>query len=123
MVARPPPITDSPLFWLLLFGSVGLVMLAAVEPKFVKRQERIERMQQSRQLDRRSDMPAAARGTSPTPSETPAWQPSRRATLRPLAVFLAAMLVAAMGVMHLRRRQAFAAFRNASSVGEEGKER
>lgn len=122
MVARPPPITDSPLFWLLLFGSVGLVMLAAVEPKFMKRQERIERMQQSRQLDRPTDMPVARR-TAPAQPEMPAWQPTHRATLRPLALFLAAVLVAAIGAMHIRRRRAFSAFRDASSAAEEGAER
>lgn len=95
------PITDSPLFWLMLFASVGLVMLAAVEPKFVKRQERIERMQQSRER--------AAEGTRSAGDKKAAepvirWQPDRPASLRPLMLFVAAILVAAMIGMQIRLR-------------------
>ncbi|HEV3340327.1 MAG TPA: hypothetical protein VG125_08215 [Pirellulales bacterium] len=125
MTSRPAPITDSPLFWVLLFGSVGLVMLAAIEPKYIKRQERIERMQQSRQRAQ------AAQVASPRVSEreleagsaersTPVWRPTQSATLRPLMLFLAAVLLAALVVMHLRRHKAISQYRQALATLEEG---
>lgn len=100
MESRPPPITDSPWFWLLLFGGVALVMLTAIEPKFSRRQERLDRMQQSRQLGR----PVAPGGDDADSSPAPLWQPTRRANLRPLMLFLASILAGAIVVMHLRRR-------------------
>jgi hypothetical protein len=100
MASPPPPITDSPLFWLLLFGSVGLVLLTAIEPKFALRQERIERMHESRELGRQRTKTATGDRDAP---ETPVWQPTRQATLRPLMLFLAGVLVVGMGVLHVRR--------------------
>jgi uncharacterized membrane protein affecting hemolysin expression len=115
MVPRPAPITDSPLFWVLLFGSVALVMLTAVEPKYIKRQERLERMQQSRQR---------AQAASPRPEdadrEMPLWRPTRPASLRPLMLFLAAVLLAAMLVMQLRRHKAISQYRQAPAQPDEG---
>lgn len=116
MVDRPPPITDSPLFWLTLFGSVGLVMLTAVEPKFEKRQQRIERMQQSRHLGRQASSPSAAARSSSEPTDVPTWQPPHRRTLKPLALFLAAVLAAAMAAMYVRRQRL--AHRKAHAVEE-----
>jgi hypothetical protein len=120
MLLRPAPITDSPLFWLLLFGSVGLVMLTAVEPKFAKRQERIERMQQSREFARQPRDQTADAGQSFEQSATQVWQPVRQATLRPLMVFLAGMLMAGMVIMHLRRRKAIAECRPNDAAELEG---
>ncbi|HVA46265.1 MAG TPA: hypothetical protein VNH11_07820 [Pirellulales bacterium] len=99
------PISDSPLFWLMLFASVGLVMLAAVEPKFARRQERIERMQQSRQRAAQRNRAASKEGRASERSAVPEWQPAGRATLRPLMLFVAGLLVAAMIGMHIRRRR------------------
>src|SRR5258708_6772607 len=45
---RSKPVSDSAWFWVLLFGSMGLAMLATIEPKFAKRYERLERMHQAR---------------------------------------------------------------------------
>ncbi|HVX12101.1 MAG TPA: hypothetical protein VHC22_13050 [Pirellulales bacterium] len=104
-MASPPPITDSPLFWLLLFGSVGLVLLTAIEPKFALRQERIERMHESRELGRQRTGTAIGDREARTVPETPVWQPTRQATLRPLMLFVAGMLVVAMGILHVRRRR------------------
>ncbi|HET6880227.1 MAG TPA: hypothetical protein VFI31_08735 [Pirellulales bacterium] len=116
MIPRPAPLTDSPWFWLLLFGSVGLVMLTAVEPKFAKRQERIERMHQSRQPGRQAGAdPAEARERA----ETPFWQPTRQATLRPLMLFLAGVLVAGVVAMQIRRQAAMADFRQALAAESE----
>lgn len=98
--------TDSPWFWLMLFGSVALVMLAAVEPKFARRQERLERMQQSRELGRSAGRPVGGNSES---SPSPFWQPGPRNTLRPLMLFLAAILAAGIIVLNVRRKRALAA--------------
>lgn len=103
MLPRTAPLTDSPLFWLMLFGSVGLVMLAAVEPKFARRQERIERMQESRKRSRPSTSPPDNQSREYDPSTTPIWQPGRPVSLRPLMLFVAGILVAGMIVMYVRR--------------------
>ena len=109
---QPGPVTDSPLFWLLLFGSVGLVMLTAVEPKFIKRQERIERMHQSRQRARQpAQRGSDDAGQSGESAEAPVWRPGKQASLRPLMLFMAAVLAVAMIVLHVRRQQAIAACR------------
>ena len=121
MLPRPAPITDSPLFWLLLFGSVGLVMLTLVEPKFATRQERIQRMQQSREIARQPRERVAEQAPSFEHSGTPVWQPGRPATLRPLMLFLAGILVAVMVVMHVRRRKLIAEYRHSQAAHAEGK--
>ncbi|HEV3022630.1 MAG TPA: hypothetical protein VGX76_09180 [Pirellulales bacterium] len=46
--ARAKPLTDSPWFWLLLFGSMAMAMSVAVQPRFARRYERLERMHQAR---------------------------------------------------------------------------
>lgn len=96
------PITDSPLFWLMLFASVGLVMLAAIEPKFARRHERIERMQQSR--ERAAEQTHAA-GDEKASEPVIRWQPGRPVTLRPLMLFVAAVLALAMIGMQIRLRK------------------
>ena len=96
------PITDSPLFWLMLFASVGLVMLAAVEPKFATRHERIERMQQSRERAAERTHPAGNENVSEPAIR---WQPGRPVTLRPLMLFVVAILVLAMIGMQIRLRK------------------
>jgi hypothetical protein len=115
MVPRPAPLTDSPLFWLLLFGSVGLLMLTAIEPKYIKRQERIERMQQSRQRAQ-----AASLQSAKVDRDMPVWRPTHSASLRPLMLFLAAVLLAAMIVMQIRRHRAVSQYRQAMAALEEG---
>lgn len=118
MTPRPAPITDSPLFWVLLFGTVGLVMLSVVEPKFIQRQERIMRMQESRQRAK----PAAADMTEDdltSGQSMPAWQPTRQASLRPLMLFLAGVLLATMAAMHVRRHRAMTEYRRAHASSAE----
>jgi len=115
MIPRPAPVTDSPLFWVLLFGSVGLMMLTAIEPKYIKRQERIERMQQSRQWAQTASPPREEPDRA-----TPVWRPTRTASLRPLMLFLAAVLLVAMIVMQLRRRKAVSQYRQAIAALDEG---
>ncbi|HEX3871119.1 MAG TPA: hypothetical protein VHV77_11815, partial [Pirellulales bacterium] len=40
--------TDSPWFWLLIFATAAVVGLAAIGPKHLRRQERLERMADQR---------------------------------------------------------------------------
>lgn len=90
------------MFWLLLFGSTALVMLAVIEPKFAKRQERLERMSQSRG---RAAQAVASGNTASDPSvyaESPRWHATQRPTLRPLIFFIALVLLAASLVMRFR---------------------
>lgn len=72
------------MFWLLLFGSTALILLAVIEPKFARRQERLERMSQSRS---RATQAIAA-------TEAPRWEAQRRPTLQPLILFIAFVLLA-----------------------------
>ena len=117
MTPRPAPMTDSPLFWVLLFGTMGLVMLSVVEPKYIKRQERIMRMQESRQRAK----PAADRADDDLTSgqPMPAWQPTRQASLWPLMLFMAGVLLVVMVVMHVRRHRAIAEYRRAQGSSAE----
>ena len=46
---EPRRISDSPLFWFFMFGAMGLLALVAIAPKHAQRQERLERMADSRQ--------------------------------------------------------------------------
>lgn len=87
------------MFWLLLFGSTALIMLAVIEPKFAKRQERLERMAQSRT---RAAQTVAASDAEPNDSdyaETPRWEAERRPTLQPLVLFIGFLVLAASLVM------------------------
>ncbi len=128
-------LSDSPLFWFFVFGVVGLAALVVVAPKYARRQERLERMADSRQrlLTDRADTPQGAPDTAthgdegtlseaPPPDDAHAVEedvsstPSEpRPTLRllPLVLFLAAVLaIAAVAVgtaRYLRLAEARAA--------------
>lgn len=95
------PATDSPLFWLIVFVAMALVMSVTVEPKFARRQERLDRMHESRQRSR----PAAEGGEKP-PQPVQSWQPGRRITLRPLTSVLAVLLLIGLVAWHVTRRRA-----------------
>src|SRR5688500_768942 len=48
VMTAKPPITDSPWFWVYLFGAAALVLVAIEAPKFSQRQAQIERKAQGR---------------------------------------------------------------------------
>lgn len=64
---RRPPITESPWFWLALFGGVGLLGVMVIGPKWVLRTSRIERMQGTRERVAQE----RARGSDATASPVP----------------------------------------------------
>jgi hypothetical protein len=47
-MSAPRPLTDSPWFWVYLFGTAALIALALMGPKFGPRQAQIEREYQGR---------------------------------------------------------------------------
>jgi hypothetical protein len=47
-MAAARPLTDSPWFWIYLFGTAALIALALIGPKFGPRQAQIEREYQGR---------------------------------------------------------------------------
>ena len=47
-MSPPRPISDSPWFWVYLFGTAALIALALISPKFGPRQAQIEREYQGR---------------------------------------------------------------------------
>lgn len=81
-------------------------MLTAIEPKYVKRQERLARMQESRER-------AGSAQVTERWAEQERWQPVKRASLRPLMMFLAGLLIAVMIVMQVRRQKAISRYRQA----------
>jgi hypothetical protein len=113
----PKPLSDSPLFWLLLFGSAALVMLAVIQPKFAEREARLERMYRSRQLAVQGAKAGAARPPSGPPEfEAEEYAPAEPiVTLRPLVFLLSGVISAAwIALAVLRRRQ----WREAARRGE-----
>jgi hypothetical protein len=102
------PLSDSPWFWLLLFGSMALAMSAAVSPRFAKRYERLERMHQARvEIAARVNSPGGASdvtGPSDAPSDAIALN-SGGGSLAPLMYVLAGlMFLAALALIVTRRR-------------------
>lgn len=105
----PKPLSDSPLFWLLLFGGMALAMAALIQPKFEQREARLERMYHSRQLAAQRSAAktnAASPERAPEDSTSPEYQPAEPiVTVRSLMFLLAALLLAAsIAIVFLRRR-------------------
>lgn len=115
--SRPPRprLTDSPWFWVYLFGVSALAGLLLIGPKFSQRQARLESKQAGRESawkhrvagqpvadrvlpDDDSSSPMADSNSSATPRQVPLW---------PLAMLLTAALVVAWGAL-LKRRAAHA---------------
>lgn len=104
----PKPLADSPLFWLLLFASAALVMLAVVQPKFAQREARLERMYHSRgRAAERTQASATRQPSDPREVEAEEYAPAEPiVTLRPLMFLLSGVVAAAwIALAVLRRRQ------------------
>jgi hypothetical protein len=120
MRSTPPPqtpyqLSDSPLFWFLLFGGVAIFAAALIQPKFAQREARLERMYQARQqaAARMNARSAAGQGAAqaigsgrddqdPGAAEQLADEPI--VSLRSLMLLLAAVMVAAsIGYAFYRR--------------------
>lgn len=107
---QSPPLSDSPLFWLLLFGGAALFAVALIEPKFAQREARIERMYQARQkVAARSQAGEAGQGgtaahDSARKAAAESDSPTPIVSLRSLMLLLATLLVAASLVHGFVRR-------------------
>jgi hypothetical protein len=106
-------LTDSPLFWFFLFGTMALVGVLAIGPKYAARQERINRMQGVRDRLHYSGTAttpgqAAENNTTDDTSLDDETAAHDRPTLIYLSVFLyVLMLLVGLGVtLRNRRRQA-----------------
>jgi hypothetical protein len=105
----PKPLSDSPLFWLLLFGGMALAMAALIQPKFDQREARLERMYHSRQLAAQRSVAKANRpqsdATQPPPTSAEYRPGEPIITVRSLMFLLAALLLAAaLAIVLMRRR-------------------
>ena len=86
-MSSPPPVTDSPWFWICLFGTFGLVMLVAMDAKYAQRQAQIERQYQGRTR-------AAQQRAGETPSTPMSTRHQTQITLKPLYPVLAMFVLA-----------------------------
>lgn len=101
------PITDSPWFWVLLFSLVGLAGLAAIGPKFARREQAIETKFHARERaygreakDQPVVPPAGDEAAPPGQLFEPAW------TLGPIAAVIGVIaFVGLVGVLRFYRWQ------------------
>ncbi len=120
MHSTPPPqtshqLSDSPLFWLLLFGGVAIFAAALIQPKFAQREARLERMYQARQkaAARMNARSGAGQGAAPeigaarddqNPGASARVADEPMVSLRSLMLLLAALMVAASIAYAIYRR-------------------
>jgi len=88
--------TNSPWLWVCLFATAALIGLAAIAPKYAKRQAQIEREFQGRQRAAQNVQGQAPSGQLSTPENT-------RITLRPLFYAFAGLIAVAWFVYWQRR--------------------
>ncbi len=101
MSAPRTPITDSPWFWVYLFGTAALIALALLTPKYGPRQAQLEREFQGRQR-------AAQNLNGREPSIALSSADRTLVSLRPLYFGLAAVTLVAWVVFwrkHVARQQ------------------
>lgn len=103
--ARPPkpPLTDSPLFWLCLFGVVALAALIVVGPRYARRQGQLQQRLEARERIARQ---AAERTGAVKASDADAAPPAaRQPSLRPLFLAIAGLVaIVAIGLLVRRLR-------------------
>lgn len=80
-------LSDSPWFWVTLFGAVALVSLLGIQGKFAQRQARLEQRYQDRLLAQQARTKAAA---SATTAETPVEPGYDEAPIEPEGVSMSA---------------------------------
>ena len=95
MMSDPPlagrrPVTDSPWFWACVFCTFALIALVMMEPRYGRRQARIEREYQARQMSGR------AVGTDSGPVQLSSAD-NTIITLGPLYAVLSVVLLCAWG--------------------------
>lgn len=97
------PLTDSPWFWVLLFGGMACVALVAIGPKYARRQEAVERRFQAREeiAERRATGQGLLR--SDAEHEPPPEERELIVPLWPLGLGLA-LIVIGVAVRQLRHR-------------------
>lgn len=84
----PPPLTDSPWFWLYLFSIAALAGLFLIGPKYYARQSQVERQYQGKVRAAQSESGAEPTKEMSRPDET-------LTTLTPLFVLFAAIWICA----------------------------
>jgi hypothetical protein len=95
----PRPVTDSPWFWVYLFGTAALIALALASPKFGPRQAQIEREYQGRTR-------AAQNLNGENPDLAMSTAQRTLVTLRPLFIALAAITAVGWAVFWWTRQRA-----------------
>jgi hypothetical protein len=95
-----PPLADSPLFWMLLFGLVALAALVVVGPRYARRQGQLQQKWEARERIARQAVEQSDAKSSPAVQEAPAAGPP---TLRPLFIAIALLLVIVPLVLWITR--------------------
>jgi hypothetical protein len=96
MVAEERSATDSPWFWVCLFATAAVIGLAAIGPKYARRQAQIEREFQGRQR-------AAQNVQGQTPTVTLSTPEQTLIKLQPLFYAFAAVIAVGWFVVWQRR--------------------
>src|SRR5688500_2504694 len=98
-----PPVADSPLFWLLMFGLVALVAVVAVAPRYARRQGQLQQKWEARErIAREAADPSGPKATDESKTQGGADPPNLRPLFLVMACFVAA-LAAALLVQRMRR--------------------
>lgn len=81
----PAPLTDSPFFWLIVFGVAALIGGVMIAPKYSKRMDRVERMYDARL---KAYVERVGGDTSQMPVDM-----HREVSIRELLIFVAVILL------------------------------
>ncbi len=98
----PPPVTDSPWFWVMMFSLAALAGIATIGPKFERREQAIETKFHARERGLKRE--AAEPGEPIEQGQEPHWEPIF--TVWPvMAVVGCVTLVAFLQLIRLQRRR------------------